>query len=639
MSILRPYQIQAKAAFWDTLASEDVNRVAIEMATGLGKTVTGAGIADDWLTAKRDMFGNVHLTPATSGRVLVLVHTDELVRQTVATMASVASRWTIGVVKATRNEVHADIVVASVATLAQPGRRDQITDVGLIIVDECHHATAPTYQAILRHYGALCGCLPYEAGGDGPERYCPEHGDRSVRATPVLGLTATLARSDGASLGQTWQALPFTRSTSWAIRNGYLIDLQPWTITIPDITLAEDLATLDAQMATSLAPELVVQAWAKSARGWCDECAESAQVVSDDVGYPVLPAYCPNDGCGTNTTGPSTVLFAPRVASAHRFADAFNAAGVKAEVVSDSTSLSERRAILDRYNSGVTTVVCNAMVLTEGWDSPRTMCVIITRATKSVPLFIQMVGRGLRPWLSAEAPPREEQVCILLTIADTTTQLATYADLSDKPLAAGQDGKTLAQMEDEWDLGRELDAEELAEYRGPVKVERWDAMVQASSKAWKFTAAGVPFLPTAKRSEGYVFVVEQPREDVHEYGWKVWARRPATPGEGRGAFRTWMVTTAPDLELAMALAEDKAQELGGDIGAMLADKSRAWRKAVPSQDMQAQARRLGLGAELEKILATKAAGKAGKLSDLMDKVQATKVIDPVVTKIRARSEA
>jgi superfamily II DNA or RNA helicase len=632
MSILRPYQIQAKAAFWDTLASEDVNRVAIEMATGLGKTVTGAGIADEWLAGVHamDRAGSGFFRGHAAGRVLVLVHTDELVRQTVATMASVASRWTIGVVKATRNDVHADIVVASVATLAQPGRRDQITNVGLIIVDECHHATAPTYQAILEHYGALCGCLPYEAGGDGPERECPEHGDGSVRATPVLGLTATLARSDGASLGQTWQALPFTRSTSWAIRNGYLIDLQSWTITVPDVTLAEDRATLDNQMATSLAPELVVQAWAGSARGWCNECAESAQVVSDDVGHPVLPAYCPNDGCGTNTMGPSTVLFAPLVASAHRFADAFNVAGIKAEVISDSVPLSERRAILDRYNAGVTTVVCNAMVLTEGWDSPRTMCVIVARPTKSVPLFVQMVGRGLRPWLGAEAPPREQQVCVLLTIADTTTQLATYADLSDKPLAAGQDGKTLGQMEDEWDLGRELDAEELAEYRGPVKVERWDAVVQASSKAWKFTAAGVPFLPTKKRSEGYVFVLETGQEWVIWYRWVMGSSRKALVRK---------LATAPDLELAMALAEDEAQEHGGDIGAMLADKSRAWRKAVPSQDMQAQARRLGLGAELEKILATKAAGKAGKLSDLMDKVQATKVIDPVVIKIRARSEA
>jgi len=599
MSILRDYQRQAVAAFWDTLAGEDVNRVAIEMATGLGKTVTAAGAADEWLGA------------AMNGRVLFLVHTDELVRQTVKTMAAVTKgRWSIGVVKATANEVDADIVVASVATLTQPGRMDQITDVGLIIVDECHHATAASYRAILERFGGLPDCTCANRDPEGCWD-CRNTG-WTQPSVPVLGLTATLARTDGAALGQVWQALPFTRSLSWAIRKGHLIDLVPYTITIPDVTLAEGREALDTQMAESLAPELVVQAW-------LDKAVD--RLLGNLVEYP------------------STVLFAPLVASAHRFADAFNAEGIKAEVISDKVPLSERRAILERYEAGVTTVVCNAMVLTEGWDSPRTMCVIVARPTKSAPLFIQMVGRGLRPWLAAEAPPREEQQCILLCVADTTTQLATYADLSDRPLAGGQDGKSLAQMEDEWDLGRELDAEELVEYRGPVKIERWDAIVQASSKAWKFTEAGVPFLPTAKRSQGYVFVVEQPDEGVHERGWKVWARRPATPGEGRGAFRTYMAATAPDLELAMALAEDLAQELGGDIGAMLADKGRAWRKAVPSPEMQEHARRLGLSVELEKILATKAGGKAGKLSDLMDKVQATRVIDPVVEKIRARSKA
>lgn len=605
MSILRPYQRQAVSAFWDTLASEDVNRVAIEMATGLGKTVTAAGVVDEWLRGviDADRTGSDLFRGHRGGRVLFLVHTDELVRQTVKTLSAVVGdRWTVGVVKALFNEVGADIVVASVQTLAQVGRREQITDVGLIVVDECHHATAASYRAILWHFGALCICLPYEAGGDGPERECPEHGDRSVRAVPVLGLTATFARTDGAALGRVWQALPFTRSLSWAIRQGYLIDLVPYTITVPDITLAESQDTLDTQLAESLAPELVVQAW-------LDKAVD--RILSNLVEHP------------------STVLFAPRVASAHRFADAFNAAGVKAEVISDQVPLAERRAILERYEAGVTTVVCNAMVLTEGWDSPRTMCVVVARPTKSVPLFVQMVGRGLRPWLGAEAPPRDEQTCTLLCVADTTTQLATYADLSDRPLAAGQEGKTLAQMEDEFDLGRELDASEIIEYRGPVRVERWDAAVQASSKAWKFTDAGVPFLPTRKRSEGYVFVVERGGE------WQTWSRSTAIPPLGGGQRAVVRrESAAPDLELAMALAEDVAQELGGDVGAMLADKGRAWRKVVPSPEMIAQAERLGI--DVVPVMQSRASGKAGRLSDLIDKVTATRVIDPVVAKIKER---
>jgi superfamily II DNA or RNA helicase len=63
--------------------------------------------------------------------------------------------------------------------------------------------------------------------------------------------------------------------------------------------------------------------------------------------------------------------------------------------------VNQRQANLRAYEAGHIEVLCNAMVLTEGWDSPRTECVIVARPTKSRPLFVQMAGRGLRPWLEA----------------------------------------------------------------------------------------------------------------------------------------------------------------------------------------------------------------------------------------------
>jgi hypothetical protein len=366
----------------------------------------------------------------------------------------------------------------------------------------------------------------------------------------------------------------------------------PYTIKIPGVDAGASDTALDAMLADSIAPEAVV-------RAWLDHTSEPR---------------------------PSTVLFAPLVRSAEAFAEAFNNAGVKAEVVHGKLPPAERKAILDRYEAGVTTVVCNAMVLTEGWDSPRTMCVVVARPTKSVPLFVQMVGRGVRPWLSPDAPPREDQRCILLCVAGTAGTLATVADLSEHPIEA-TDGKSILQIEDEWILGKDIEPDECA-YRGPVVVQRWDAAVQASSKAWKYTAGGVPFLPTAKRGEGYVFI-------VHTDGrWIVWSRQPHELAK----YWTSAVATAPDLELAMALAEDEAQERGGDIGRLLADKGRAWRKAVPSDEMQALARRVGVqGRQIEQILASRAAGKAGKLSDLIDKVMASRVLDPMAAKIRERA--
>jgi superfamily II DNA or RNA helicase len=592
---LRPYQLQALDAE-DAYRAEhpDQNRLAFVLPTGTGKTITFAE------RARRFHVGNL-----STSRVLILVHTDELTAQAEEKCLLMCAPFTVGVVKADRDEVYADIIVASVLTLAVPGRKERITDVGYVIVDEVQYGVAPMWRSILEHFECM--------GAEGDPCI---HGSRDCCASksgvPMLGVTATLARSDGQGFGELIHEAVFTRSTSWAIRKGYLIDVIPYTIKIPEIDAGASDARLDAQLADSIAPDAVVDAWFKVV----------TKYVGVGVGWDQLP---------------STVLFAPLVKSAQAFADAFNTAGVKAEVVHGAMPKAERRGVLERYEAGVTTVICNAMALTVGWDSPRTMCVIVARPTKSVPLFIQMVGRGLRPWLAAEAPSREEQRCILLCVSDGVTQLACVADLSDNP-GEVTDGVSLTAMEDQWDLGRDIEPDGTP-YAGPVVVERWDAAVQASSKAWKYTAGGIPFLPTAKKRQGYVFITEQPEGGVHVHGWKIWLRRPAWPSEGRGAFRTTMLATASDLELAMALAEDAAEEAGGDIGRLLADKNRAWRKVVPSEDMRELADRLGLEREKDRILASKAGGKAGKLSDLIDKVVASRVIDPVVAKIRERARA
>ena len=606
MSILRPYQTQAIAAFWARLTDpqERAWRLAMELATGLGKTVTGAALAVEWLDANPDR-----------GRVLVLVPTDEITGQWEEKLAFASrGRYSVGVVKAERDEPAANLVVGSVATLINPKRRNAIQDVGFIIVDEAHHSVAPSYLALLEHFDAMPG-----------DRNTAPWAD--MHAVPTLGLSATLSRSDGQSLGHVWQDLVFSRGISWAQRHGYLLDIVPWTIKVPDINSTASDEALDAMLADSIAPEVVVETWMAKAVGLCQECQDAVDSLPADSG-PALPSYCPNGACGLQRPLPSTVLFAPLVKSAQAFADAFNRAGIKAEVIHGAMGKAERRNILDRYEAGTTTVICNAMVLKEGWDSPRTMVVVWARPTQSIPLFIQGVGRGLRPWLSAEAPPREDQRCVLLCVTDMSgVRLANVADLSENPLADPVDGKSLQEMEDEFDIGRALDEVERA-YRGPVRVEQWDALVAASSKAWKYTKEGAPFLPTAKRSGGYVFVV----------GSEVWAYGPHPTQRGRmGAKR---VGRAPDVSLAMALAEDEAQERGGDIGALLADKGRAWRKAVPSVPAIQTALRAGVSqAEVDRILALKSAGKAGKLSDLTDTMMASRTLDPIIVKIRERVTA
>lgn len=580
---LRDYQEQCLADLARHRAEEpDETRLAVVMATGLGKTITFAAEADRWL---KD-----YQICSNAPRILILVHTDELAQQAVAKVRLVVGdRWTVGVVKAERNEVDADIIVGSVQTLANPARRAQLTDVGHIIVDECHHAIAPAYRTILEHYGAFgyCPAVNCECGGRG----CTE----DMPHTTVTGYTATLERGDGNSLGSVWQNVAFSRSISWAVRKGFLVPPRAYRVEVPDLRLTLDElnrftasltspTALDSALVDSIAPEVVVNSWIEHAKGR------------------------------------STVLFAPLVRSAEAFMAAFLDAGITAGVVWGGMDSAVRRGMLRRYEDGEIQVLCNAMVLTEGWDSPRTGCVIVARPTQSRPLFIQMAGRGLRPWLDPTAPPREEQDCILLVVADATTELRSMADLSDRPIQH-EDGKTILALEDEFDLSTDLAPDPEHAYDGKVHLREFDPLVAKSSKIWQTTKGGTLFIPAGDRQ--WAFVLANPRQE----GWLI-----AHAGQRHG-----VLSGAPDLELALALAEDLATDLGGNLTALYADKGRAWRKARPSQGMQDYAERLGLQREMAAILASKTGGKAGRLSDLIDRTVASRYIDPVAARVAKRA--
>src|SRR6185437_16453710 len=92
-----------------------------------------------------------------------------------------------------------------------------------------------------------------------------------------------------------------------------------------------------------------------------------------------------------------TVAFAVNVRHSLHLRDEFVKSGVRADHLDGSTPKIERDAILARLASGETEVVCNCMVLTEGFDLPAIGCIVLARPTKQLGLFRQMAGRGLRP--------------------------------------------------------------------------------------------------------------------------------------------------------------------------------------------------------------------------------------------------
>jgi superfamily II DNA or RNA helicase len=532
------YQTQALAARAVAQAERpEENRQAMVLATGLGK---GNLIA--WEAA------------AEPGRTLILAHTEEIIDQLRRRVELLAPGRTVGTVKAEQNDVDAEIIVGSVQTLANPQRLAPVGDVDRLIIDECHHATATTYQDLIDDLGFF-----------------------STRK-PVTGYTATLERGDGASLGKVWHDVAFSRGISWAVRRGHLKPPRGYRVQVPGLTRAQDDAGQDRTIVDGVAPEAVASRWQELA------------------------------------AGRSTVVFAPLVASARSFASAFIAAGIPAAVVWGDQDKRERAETIAAYNRGDVLVLCNANALTEGFDAPRTSCVILPPGSRG--RVIQRAGRGLR-FDPLSNIPREEQDCVLLFMGDGDANLNSVADLSDHPDLKAADGQSLTEMEDEYNLN-DFGPDAVNAYAGPLEVVAFDPLVAASSKAWGKTLGGALFLPAGP--DNYVAVLP---------GYRVAL-------VGRRGNGTMLQRDIPDVELAMALAEDAAIDRGGDMGRLLADKSRAWRKGVPSELAKLQALRLGLGKDLERIMASKSAGKAGKLSDVIDRVTASRVIDPVVARVKER---
>jgi superfamily II DNA or RNA helicase len=494
------------------------------------------------------------------GRVLVLVHTDELVQQAYNKVKAVNPTIDVGIVKAGQNDTSARIIIGSVQTLRNPERRRQIADVTMIIVDECHHATARTYLDIIGHFP-------------------------SAR---VVGFTATLGRSDEGDLSKVWQTVAYRRDILWMIRNEYLIDVRGVHVKVDDLDLKKvkksrgdfQDAALGQALSDSMAPERVAEA---------------------------LKEHGPQR---------QTICFTPLVASAYEFAAAFEKEGFKAEVVHGALPKPERRAILRRYVDGVTQVLCNAMVLTEGFDAPATSCIIVARPTKSKPLFQQMVGRGLRvdPELSWA-----DQDCLVMVVAGAEMHdLRSIVDLTEKELKP-KPGQTLLEAEDDDVRGDGAGTvEQKPRWHGAVKYKEFDPLLRASRRTWGHTKeTGARYLAAG---DFYVVLLES----AQTLGaWDVcWMSRKGgrLAKQGRTEYR------GLPLDLAMDWGEDIADRMGGERAMMFSTKGKAWRRKPVSDPQRRELGRLGIKIE--------DGWRQGDASIAIDEAYASKRIDPVVHQYR-----
>jgi len=271
-------------------------------------------------------------------RVLIMAHRGELLDQA-ADKLSKSTGLGCAVEKADSTclgEFYR-VVVGSVQTLMREKRLAQFPTnyFDAIIVDEAHHCLSDSYQRVLAHFAEA----------------------------DVLGVTATPDRGDMKNLGQFFDSLAYEYSLPRAIRDGYLCPIKAMTI-----PLKIDL------------------------RGVAQQSGDFAAAGLGSALDPYLEQIA--DHMFAHCAGRKTVVFLPLIATSQRFCDLLKQRGFRAAEVNGESQ--NRATILKAFDAWEDGVLCNSMLLTEGWDCPSVDCVVPLRPTKIRSLFCQMIGRGTR---------------------------------------------------------------------------------------------------------------------------------------------------------------------------------------------------------------------------------------------------
>lgn len=441
---LREYQEDALAALERDWAT-GLRRCGVNAATGTGKTVIMSHLAHRYV--RREV------------RVLILVHRDELVRQTVDKLVRVDNSVSIGIVKAGENSAGAAIVVASVQTAARPRRLAQLGRFGLIICDEAHRSVSDQWLTVLEGLGALDG---------GTEVRC-------------AGFSATWVRADSRGLDRVWETISFSLPIEWAIEQNFLVR--------PIGKFIRTGIELDGVRKT---------AGDYNAKDLGEKLSRAS------VREAIVAGYL------THAADRSGVVFAPTVDAGQYFREGFEAAGITTAGLYGITSREDSKLIHKQHRRGDVQLLVSCTRLSEGWDAPWCSAGVIARPTVHEGLFIQMVGRILRPHAG-----KTDAVILDPTGVLFRHSLNGVIDLSssERPEADDEDPDELT--EDELDELPEVDPDAglHARVTGYEDVE----LIRVGGTAgppWLLTAGGIPF--SQLRADELVFVIGPAR---HEYPW------------------------------------------------------------------------------------------------------------------------
>lgn len=271
-------------------------------------------------------------------RVLILAHRGELLDQASdKLLKSTGLRCSIEKAEETCLGTWERVTVGSVQSFMRPARLERFREdyFGSIIVDEAHHALSEGYQRVLEHF---------------------------PRAK-ILGVTATPDRGDMRDLGQYFDSLAYEYTLPQAIREGYLCPIRAMTI-----PLKLDLTGVAVRNGDFRAEEV-----GSALDPYLEQIATEMERTCKDR---------------------KTVVFLPLIKTSQKFCEILREHGFRAAEVNGQSE--DRKEILEAFDAGQYEVLCNSMLLTEGWDCPSVDCIIVLRPTKIRSLYCQMVGRGTR---------------------------------------------------------------------------------------------------------------------------------------------------------------------------------------------------------------------------------------------------
>lgn len=370
---LRDYQMETLATI-DREAADGIKRQLIVLPTGGGKTIVFAEYIRD-----KDK------------KTLILAHSEDLIEQARDKYRMINEAADVGIVKAQRNELDHQVVIASIQTASRPKRLAQLKEQGfqIVVIDEAHRSAAKSYREVLEELGFF------------------DEGTNKM----VLGFTATPDRTDGKGLDSVFQKITVQYSIMTFIRAGYLCDIRGISVT----------TDTDISQVPTRGGDLVEYELAKAIN-----TPERNKLVVES-----FQKHC---------TGRKALVFCANIQHADDMHAAFTDAGIEAGVVHSKVDKDDRERTMKQYAAGEIKVLINCAMLIEGYDDPPTSAILMARPTQSRILYSQAIGRGTRLF-----PNKKD--CLVIDFCDNHHDVCALPDLFGWKKERPQDGESFLEFE------------------------------------------------------------------------------------------------------------------------------------------------------------------------------------------------